>query len=82
MTEILGGAAEVRLAPDGTPAAVRLGSGWRDVIEVVLTWRVETDWWRAPVRRDYLRCLLTGNECVELHRDLDTGLWHWARRYD
>jgi hypothetical protein len=43
---------------------------------------VETDWWRIPVRRLYLRLLLGDEECVELYRDLDTGRWHWSRRYD
>jgi len=23
-----------------------------------------------------------GGECVELYRDLETGVWHWSRRYD
>jgi len=22
------------------------------------------------------------DECVELYRDLETGEWHWSRRYD
>ncbi|MBV9100827.1 MAG: hypothetical protein JO198_07255, partial [Candidatus Dormibacteraeota bacterium] len=67
---------------DGELTAVHTRAGWRRVEELALTWRVETDWWRAPVRRDYARCLLAGGECVELYRDLDTGSWHWARRYD
>lgn len=82
MTELLDGAAEVRVAASGVPAAVRTGSGWRGVTEVALGWRVETDWWSTPVRRDYLRCLLTGGECVELYRDLETDAWYWVRRHD
>jgi hypothetical protein len=82
MTELLDGAAEVRTAANGELAAVRLGSVWREVTEVALGWRVETDWWRSPVRRDYVRCLLAGGECVDLYCDLETGAWRWARRHD
>ena len=89
MTELLSGPAEVRLDPSGTPRAVRLAGGWRRVSRVANRWLVETDWWRTPVRRHYLRLLLEpagghgeADECVELYRDLDAGTWHWSRRYD
>jgi hypothetical protein len=52
------------------------------VAEVVNTWRVETDWWRTPVGRDYMRCLLNDGECIDLYRNLETGEWHRERRYD
>ncbi len=81
MTELLEGEAEVRAAAS-VPTAVRTPDGWRQVAEVALVWRVETDWWRAAVRRDYVRCLLAGGECVDVYRDLETDGWHWARRYD
>jgi len=82
MTELLEGAVEVRADARGAPLALRTASGWQGVREVVNRWRVETDWWRTPVCRDYLRCLLAGDECVEVFRDATTGTWHWSRRYD
>jgi len=82
MTELLTGVAEVRTGPDGTPVALRLGGVWRTVTEVALTWRVETDWWRTPVRRDYARLLLRTGACVDLYHDLARGTWHWERSYD
>ena len=82
MTELLAGEAEVRVAALGVPAALRTRSGWREVTEVALTWQVETDWWRDEVRRDYVRCLLSDGECVDVYRDLETGAWHWVRRHD
>jgi hypothetical protein len=82
VTELLLGGAEVRLNPDGEPAAIRRDGRWLNVIETALVWRVETDWWRVPVCRDYFRCLLAGGECVEVFRNLTDGSWHWARRYD
>jgi hypothetical protein len=82
MTELLEGAAEVRTNAQGLPVALRTRTGWRRVIELALTWRVETDWWRLPIGRDYMRCLLADGECVDVYRDLYDGTWHWTRRYD
>ena len=101
MTELLDGIAGVRLDASGAIRAVRLAGGWSTVSRVANQWLVETDWWRTPVRRHYVRLLLesrgggrraTGpgtaarrdpaDECVELYRDLETGVWHWSRRYD
>lgn len=91
MTELLQGAAEVRVDErTGTPREVRVVGRWHTVSRVANRWMVETDWWRTPVRRLYLRLLLSGRgrtasgegECVELYRDLETGAWHWSRRYD
>lgn len=82
MTELLEGAVDVRIDASGRPAAIRTGSVWGRVAEVVNTWRVETDWWRTPVGRDYVRCLLVDGECIDLYRDLETGVWHRERRYD
>ena len=104
MTELLSGSAEVRIDSSGSLRAVRFAGGWRAVSRVANQWLVETDWWRTPVRRRYVRLLLerqggdrqgTGlahpagrgesplpTECIELYRDLETGDWHWSRRYD
>lgn len=83
MTELLSGAAQLRLDErTGALRALRMRDGWRAIVRVANQWVVETDWWRAPVRRHYVRLLLGKDECVELYRDLDTGVWHWSRRYD
>jgi hypothetical protein len=81
MTELLEGELEVRHA-ETSPMALRTTSGWREVAEVANRWRVETDWWRLPLRRDYFRCLLADGECVDVYLDLDSGCWHWSRRLD
>jgi hypothetical protein len=83
VTELLQGVAEVRVdEPAGTLRAVRFAGRWRTVSRVANRWVVETDWWRTPVRRLYLRLLLGEAECIELYRDLDSGIWYWSRRYD
>jgi hypothetical protein len=82
MTELLSGTVQVRVNGDGMPQAMRIGGAWHDIDEVVLTWRVETDWWREPVRRDYVRCLLKGDECLDVYRDIERDAWFLVRRYD
>jgi len=82
VTELLTGDAEVRVSAQGLPSALRTRIGWREVTEVALSWRVETDWWRGSVRRDYVRCLLSDGECFDVYRDLETDAWHWVRRHD
>ena len=101
MTELLDGIADVRFGASGAIRAVRLAGGWSTINRVANQWLVETDWWRTPVRRHYVRLLLAGrgggrratgsgtadrreaaDECAELYRDLETGEWHWSRRYD
>jgi hypothetical protein len=86
MTELLDADLRVRTRADGTVTALWLDGRWAAVERVVAMWRVETDWWRAPVRRDYWRALLRGDggelgECVELCRDA-AGRWSLVRRYD
>lgn len=89
MTELLETPVEVRCADAGGVVAVRApGGAWRTVERTLNRWRVETDWWREPVAREYHRCLLTpdrpagAGECVELHHDLVAGRWMLSRRYD
>jgi hypothetical protein len=87
MTELLDTDLLVRTGPGGALTALQLEGRWVEIERVVAVWRVETDWWRPPVRRDYWRCLLRGDEetlgeCVELCRDHALGRWALVRRYD
>ncbi len=82
MTELYELPVEVRLGGEGRIEAVRLPEGWRLVDRTTARWLVETDWWREPVSRDYRRCLLRAGECVEVFRDMRSGAWYLARRYD
>ena len=82
MTELLEAEVAVRSRPDGGIAAVRLEGRWHALERVTARWRVETDWWRAPVLRDYWRCLLQDGDCVELCLDRGEGAWTVVRRYD
>lgn len=83
MTELFDLPVEVRLGGEEEDvAAVRMPEGWRVVARTTNSWMVDTGWWRRRVRREYRRCVLRSGDCVELYRDLETGAWHLARRYD
>jgi hypothetical protein len=58
----------------------------RAVTRVFSRWRVETDWWRKPVAREYWKLALeeaAGEELVvELYLDRLRGDWFLTRLYD
>ncbi|HEX9727512.1 MAG TPA: hypothetical protein VGA37_03275 [Gemmatimonadales bacterium] len=49
------------------------------VAEVFETWRVNDEWWRIPIRRQYAEVLLEGGKHVMLFEDLETGEWFMQR---
>jgi hypothetical protein len=70
----------IELDADGRPRRLGWESGSEEV-EVCNQWRVEEDWWRRPVSRDYYK--LAGRRMLALvYRDLLDGTWHLERIYD
>ena len=43
------------------------------------TWRVDDEWWRKPISRQYVEVMLAGGGHVVLYRDLVTGEWFEQR---
>lgn len=39
------------------------------------TWRIDDEWWRAPLSRSYHTVVLESGRLVTLFRDLPTGDW-------
>jgi hypothetical protein len=68
----------------GVPARVATGEGRRPVQRVCARWRVETDWWRAAVSREYWKLELGGAEPLlcDVYQDHLTGAWWLSRWYD
>lgn len=71
-------AAEVVLDPDGTPAAVMVGRRLRGVCAVRERWRIDDEWWRTPLARDYLTVVLQDGRPLTLYHDLVKGGW-WVQ---
>ena len=73
-------AIDAELDADGRLVAIRW-NGRREPVEVCNRWRIEEEWWRRPVSRDYYK--LAGHSLLALvYRDLVDGSWHLERVYD
>ncbi|HET7676797.1 MAG TPA: hypothetical protein VFK38_03020 [Candidatus Limnocylindrales bacterium] len=82
MTRLLGQLPriEVELDPLGRPALLRWGGG-AEPVEVCNQWRIEQDWWRRPIVRDYYK--VAGPRLLALiYRDGVDGSWHLERLFD
>ena len=42
-------------------------------------WRIDDEWWRAPIHRRYVEAILEGGKHVVLFEDLMTGEW-WMQK--
>ncbi len=74
----------IAVETDDAGAPVRLRwRRWRaEVAAVCNRWRVEDDWWRQEVARDYHKVRTAdGTLCVIFH-DRRQGTWHLQRVYD
>jgi len=73
-------AVEAELDTDGRLVAIRW-NGRRVPVEVCNRWRVEEDWWREPIARDYFK--IVAREWLALiYLDRVEGTWHLERLYD
>ena len=84
MTELLAPARPVRVRAnvDGIPMELESAAGWQPVTRVLHRWRIDCDWWRSPVSREYWRLLLDDDLALECYCDRLTGEWFVERIYD
>ena len=80
--------ADVEVGPDGAP--VRFGLRIVDcglrideertsltIAAVRETWRIDDEWWRAPIVRRYYEVVVAGGGRMILFEDLVTKEWFW-----
>ncbi|CAN5680436.1 hypothetical protein BH23CHL7_BH23CHL7_15340 [soil metagenome] len=82
MTRLLGHhpRIDVDLAAHGRPCRLRW-TGGSEQVEVCNQWRVEEEWWRRPISRDYFK--LSGSQLLALvYLDRVDGSWHLERIFD
>lgn len=53
-----------------------------EVETIAKQWRVDLEWWRKRVHRDYFKLTTTSGLLVVLFRDQETGIWYLQRLYD
>ena len=66
----------VRESEQHLPLAVRIGNGWRRVVEMEDVWRVDLWWLPRPVNRTYFRVAEAGGRRLTLFRDGSDGVWY------
>jgi len=71
---------EVTLNADGTLAFIT--GGWQGRVDPIARWKVETEWWKRPVVREYWKVLLNSSLLCDLYHDLETDRWFVERVYD
>jgi hypothetical protein len=68
---------DVRTDESGEPVYVRLqGKPARRVAAVREAWRIDDEWWRQPISRDYRAVVLDDGGPVMLYHDLLNGRWY------
>ena len=73
-------AIEAELDIGGRLVAIRW-NGRREAVEVCNRWRIEEEWWRGRIARDYFK--VVGREWLALvYLDRVDGTWHLERLYD
>jgi hypothetical protein len=70
----------VELDAEGIP--IRLHRPVVGGLEAVAHWRVDTDWWRKPVLREYWRVIVDGSFVCEVFHDPGSDTWFLDRIYD
>lgn len=70
-------AVTVRTDEHGEPVHVRLpGKTARRIEAVRERWRIDDEWWRSPISREYRAVVLDDGRNVTLYRDLLDGSWY------
>lgn len=84
MTELLDPARRVgvRLNADGIPTHLESAAGWQPVTRVLNRWRIDCEWWRSPISREYWRLLVGDDLALECFCDRSTNDWFLERLYD
>jgi transposase len=70
----------VRTDEHGTPIYVRLpGKPARRVAVIRERWRIDDEWWRHTISRDYLTVVLDDGKALTLYHDLLMDAWYVQR---
>jgi len=75
----LGSPRHVRVETDPTGAPLRVSPGrgaWRGVLSVRERWRIDDEWWRETLSREYFEAILEDGRMVQLYRDLEKDAWY------
>lgn len=63
-------------ARDNRPLMLHLPNRQLPVTQIRDVWRIDDEWWRAPISRGYYRLVLADGICRTIYRDLLSGDWY------
>ncbi len=67
---------QVRTNDEGLPAELLQKATRLRVLAVQEQWRIDDEWWRDPISREYYALVLEDGRPVVLFRDLVAGGWY------
>ena len=70
---------QVVLGPSGHPSALHIRRGIRKVEAILEIWRIDDEWWRELITRQYVEVVLEGGGHVVLFEDLKAKQWFMQR---
>ncbi len=72
----------VRADPLGAPRSFTWQGRYHVVARITRRWRVDEQWWRGRVWREYFKLATRSGLLVEVFHDLVSGGWFVQRLYD
>lgn len=60
----------------GEPAMVLIRGQLRAVLAITDRWRIDDEWWRAEISRQYFAVAVEGGTRLTVFQDLVTGAWY------
>jgi len=68
--------------PLGTPISFLWRGRHHPVMRVTRRWRIDANWWRKRVWREYFKLVTRTGLLVEVYHDLIGDKWYMQRLYD
>jgi hypothetical protein len=63
----------------GEPLSVYRGHHRKKVARILNSWRIDDEWWREPLSRQYFQVELQDGVVLTVFRDLISGIWYQQR---
>lgn len=60
----------------GRPSTIHIAHRARRVEHIRESWRIDDEWWRTPISRQYVRVVLDTGRLVTLYLDLEEHRWY------
>jgi hypothetical protein len=82
MTRLVQPPVELEIELDAERTPIRMHRPVVGLLEAVAHWRVEMEWWREPVLRDYWRVIVNGTVICEIFQTAGQETWYLDRVLD